>query len=1480
MSVESRVVTMKFDNSGFERAAATTLGTLGKIKESLNFGNVAKAAFNQLGGVSGILQKMGLKNPFAQSQKGLQDLNAESGRFHLGAMSGAIQGVSKSWLAMTTVALTAISNITSRAVQAGLTWVKSFSFGPIMQGLEEYQTNLKSTQTIQANTDQPLKAVEKSLQQLNTYSDLTIYNFSEMARNIGTFTAAGVDLKTSTSAIKGIANMAALSGSSSEQAATAMYQLSQAISSGRVGLQDWNSVVNAGMGGKKLQNALAQTAIAMGQIDKQSVKLVGPMKKLTINGNSFRESIQSKPGEKPWLSSEVLVNTLATLDGRFSHAALAAERNADGTRKYSEAQIKAHIATARLNLEQKNGVKYTNEQFKALQHLSTQAFHSATEVKTLGQVFDVAKEAIGSGWAASFKSIFGNLNEAKKTFTGLSNYINGFIGDQALARNELLAAWKDMGGRNLAIGGIKTAFKSILTIIKPISQAFREIFPKKTAQDLINMTVSFRIFAQKLAVSAETGEKIKRTFAGVFAIFSIIGKVIAGVARGIGALFQAAGGGGGMLNFTAGLGDALVALNNFLAKSDVIGRFFTGLGNILAVPIKLLGNFASVIGGLFASFDTGSASKVTGAVDKFGNAVAPMEGLGQRLVSIFEAIGNVMGRAADLIGNALSHIGDLIANAITPDTFSKSLDVINTALLGGIVLMLKNFFSGKTSVDVTGGFFSKIGSTLDSATGALKNMQASIKADIIMKIAGALAILTASLFVLSTIPPAKLAKAMSAMTVGFGVLGGTMVALMTALGPMGAGQIYLISGAIAKLAGAMLLLSVSLKIMSSINLGDMLRGLLGMSIMLKIITKAMIPLAKGSPGMLKAAAAIVILGVAMNIMAVALKIFASMSWEEMAKGLAGVAGSLLILAGAMRLMPKGMFVQAAGILILSVALNALGTALKIFATMSWDEMIRGLSAVAGMLVVIGVAMRLMPKTLPVTAAGLVLVSVALNIMAGALKIMGGMGWEQIAKGMVVLAGSMLILAVGLNAIGIVGTIGAVGLMLTAAALAVLAPVLVTLGSLSWEAIAKGMVVLAGVFTILGLAGLILAPLTPVLIGLGAAMVLMGAGLALAGVGALAFATAFGVIVATGTAGIQVLAGMLGTVIKAIPKAMEAFAKGLIGFVQKIAQAGPKLVGSMAKIIGMMITAVIRNVPRMGKAFSTMINTGIRVIGNAVPKLINLGFKLIISFLNAINRNIGRITNIAASIIVKFLNGISRNIGKIIQAGVNLIIKFVNGVSRAIEKNSHAMGQAGARLGLAVVRGMASGISGAVGTIKDAAVNAAKDALNAAKDFLGIHSPSRLFRDEVGVHVPTGIAEGIDKSAHIPVRAVERMGNNALEAMKRTMAGVSDAMAVEGDMNPVISPVLDLSALTKEANKMSGILATVPVITPGVSYAQAVGISAEQQAAEEARSGGDSGGSHQENTFIQNNYSPKALSAVEVYRGGKSLFALAQEALKP
>ena len=1452
--IDNRIVTMKFDNAQFESGARTSLSTLQKLKENMNFSSVNSSVSRSLGGISSLFAKFGIKNPFSTATQGAADLDKAAGQVATGGLTeihGGITGISNRFLAMSTIAITALSNITTKAMETGRQLVSSLTIDPIKGGLEEYETNLNSIQTILANTKVAgtgLDDVNKALDELNHYSDQTIYNFSEMAKNIGTFTAAGVDLDTSVASIKGIANLAALSGSNSQQAATAMYQLSQEIAAGRVSLMGWNSVVNAGMGGSTFQRALVRTAQNMGELKGHTVEFTGEMKNATIDGQSFRDSIMAKPGEESWLSKEVLTGTLAQFTGDMTDAELAAQG-------------------------------FTKAQIKDIQEMAKTAKNAATKVKTLSGVFDTAKEVVGSGWAKTWQLVFGDFKEARKFFTDFSNGFNDILSGIANRRNEVLSEWKLVGGRDMAIEGLKTMWESLLTILRPIGDAFRDIFPATTSQDLLELTRNFVEFAKNLAISKDTAEGLHDTFAGVFAIFHILGQVIGAVAHGIGVLFGAIGeGSGGFLDFTGGLGNMLVAFDSFLEKSGVLTSFFGGLGRILSVPIRLLSGLAHIIGGLFEGFQSGMADRATGVMERFGDGADALQSGADRVMAVVRGIGEVIGNISDVVVSALSNIGNAIAGAITPETFEASLHVINTALLGGIVLILKKFFSGGLNVNVGEGFFDQIKGALEAVTGTLQNMQANLKADVLLKIAGALGILAASLLILSTIDTGDLIKAMAAMAGGFMALQYAMVSLNTAIGLMGAAKLPLIAAAMVLLATSMAILAGAMKIFATMDLYEIARALVAMGGALIVISKTMSAMPKSLP---VTAAGVLILSVALNVLAGAMKIFATMNWEEMAKGLVGIVGSLTAIALAMKLMPKSIPITAAGVLILSVALNALAGAMKIFATMSWEEMAKGLVGIAGALVAIGLAMNLMPVMLPLTAAGLVLVGIALNGIAGALKIMGGQSWEEIAKGLVTLAGSILILAAGLNAMGPMAIAGAAALAIATAALVALTPVLVTLGAMSWGMILKSLVTLAGVFTILGLAGLVLAPVVPVIFALGAALLLIGGGLALAGVGALAFATAFGIVVSTSAAATGAIGRLLGNVVKAIPGFLKALAKGLGQFAVQIAKNQANFTRAMSSVLSAMLDAVIKNVPKMGQAFLTMLNTALRVITTAAPRIVRAGLDLIINFLQAISSRIGRIVDLAASIIVKFLDGISRNIGRIIQSGVNLIVRFVEGVANAINNNSRRVGEAGGDLAVAMVNGVVNGLAGAGGAIGEKLMDLAQGAWEQVKNFFKIGSPSKLMRDELGARLPQGMALGIRDDAPLVVEEMSKMGKSAIDKLGEVMRGVDEAFALDPNLNPTISPVLDLTALTKEANKMSDILATAPIM-PGVSYATAVDISTLTQPPPGGSDNPDDptyGSGDQYVTLEQHLHSPKPIDSVESYRAGKTLISLAKEALK-
>lgn len=380
-TVDEKVVSMQFDNRDFEQRVQTTMTTLEKLKQRINL---------------------------TSSAKSLDNISNVANKFDMSGMTTAVDTVASRFSALEIAGVTALVNLTNSAVNYGKRIVSALTIQPISTGFQEYETQMNAVQTILANTQSKgstLEDVNAALAELNTYADKTIYNFTQMTRNIGTFTAAGVDLEKSVSSIKGIANLAAVSGSTSQQASTAMYQLSQALAAGRVSLMDWNSVVNAGMGGELFQNALKRTAENMGKNVDAMIEKYG----------SFRESLT----QGNWLTTEVLTETLTQLSGAYTEADLLAQG-------------------------------YTDKQAKEIMELAETAVNAATKVKTFTQLWDTLKEAAQSGWAQTWQIILGDFEEAKELFTGISDTLNPIIEKSASARNNLLQGALDSKWNNLS----------------------------------------------------------------------------------------------------------------------------------------------------------------------------------------------------------------------------------------------------------------------------------------------------------------------------------------------------------------------------------------------------------------------------------------------------------------------------------------------------------------------------------------------------------------------------------------------------------------------------------------------------------------------------------------------------------------------------------------------------------------------------------------------------------------------------------------------------------------------------------------------------------------------------------------------------------------------------------------------------------------------------------------------------------------------
>ena len=1269
-TVDERVVEMRFDNKQFEQNIQTSLSSLDKLKKSLNLEGAAK---------------------------GLENVNDAANKCsgNMSPLSNAVETVRVRFSALEVMAITALQNITNSALAAGKNLVSAFTIDPIKTGFEEYETQINAVQTILANTSSKgttLDQVNNALDELNHYADMTIYNFTEMTRNIGTFTAAGVDLDTSVAAIKGIANLAAVSGSNSQQASTAMYQLSQALAAGTVKLQDWNSVVNAGMGGQVFQDALKETAKVHGIAIDEMIKDEG----------SFRETLS-----KGWLTSDILTETLAKFTGD-------------------------------LNEDQLRTMGYTDDQIKSIMEMGKTANDAATKVKTFTQLFDTLKEAAQSGWTQSWEIIVGDFEEAKELLTEVSDTFSAVINASADARNKMLQDWKDLGGRTMMIEAVKNVFEGLVSVAKPVREAFNEIFPPMTGKQLAEITERIRDLTAKFKMGEESSKNLKNTFKGVFAVLDIVGQAFKAVAGGVGeliGLFLPAG--NGVLSLTGSFGEYLVKLDETVKKTDIFGKAVSTVVDIVKTVItfvktagekvkefgkaagekfdfpgfELFHSFLERVHDRMAQIGDGAGKMKSGVIVAFemmGEALEKCKFL-KVMEALWTAVKVIAGGIADAVGTMMGTLAEKLGNA----DFSGVLDILNNIAVGGIALSVSKFLKSVTEpLEGLNGVLEGVTGILDGVRGCFEAYQTNLKAGTLLKIGTAIALLAGSIVAISLIDSDKLSASLGAITVLFANLLGAMAIF---------NKISSDTGKVSKACTAMIAMSVAVSILagalkkvSDLDWGELARGLVGIAGLTTIVvasSKAMassqkqvmkgatsliifgaaikilasacedlsklqwdelgrgltgvgvlfaeiavfLRVAKFNGKMISTATGIVILSAAMKVLASACKDFGQMEWSEIGKGLAGIGGLLAEIAVFTNLAGNAKHVMSTG-----VALIAIGAAMKIFASavkdfgqLQWDEIGRGLTAMGGALAEVAIAVNLMPKNMIGIGTGLVIVGGALETIANCMSKFGGMQWEEIGRGLTVMGGALAELAISLNFMK--GTLGgSAALLVASGALAVLAPVLSILGALSWEAIAKGLISIAGAFTIIGVAGAVLTPLVPTILALSGAFALIGVGVLTIGAGLLAAGTGLSALAIGFTA--LATAGAAGAT--AIVAALTVIVTGIAGLIPAVLTKVGEGIIAICKVIA-------AGAPAIGEAVKAVVLTLIDVFVSCVPQLADGALQLVVGVLAALVTYTPQIVDLAFKFLIGILDGIASNLPSLIKAGVDVLVAFFAGIVDAL-----------------------------------------------------------------------------------------------------------------------------------------------------------------------------------------------------------------------
>lgn len=1543
--LDERVVSMKFDNKQFEQGIKQTQSSLKNFNNALNFDK----AVSSLGKVSAAAQNV-----------------------KMDVLQEATEKASSGFKAFEVAAITALANITSRVVDSALQWTKNLVLNAPTDGFREYETQINAVQTILANTIKEgtnVQIVNKYLDELNDYADKTIYNFTEMTRNIGTFTAAGVKLEPAVKSIKGLANLAALTGTNSQKAAGAMYQMSQAMAAGRVSLQDWISMEQAGMGGKQFQELAKDTAKAMGVIDKMDKK-----SRSMFKNKSFRESLKSG-----WLTSDVFAQALEVMTGSLSKADLLAKG-------------------------------YTEEQATYYEQLGKTAFKAATEVKTATQLMGTLAEAQGTGWAQTWRIIFGDFEEAKELFTWLSDTLGKVIGESADARNQMWQQWKDLGGRTAIVNALKNVLTGIGRILGPIRDAWHAVFPPAMGSTLAAISHGLERITQGLVLSEPNAEKLKRIFQGLFSVLSLGVQIITAVAKGIGALLNELisllpRGNGSILEFVAGLADWVTNLSTAAKESDFFLKQVQAFGDwvkwlvAVATPYiiqageaigrfgvdvwRTLGDFAQLtqqkleeLKAFLVPAAQGAAEATNQELGKIG-AVTSAGSMAafEKIKQWFDVLSNAAAGFAEKVrkawDDAHSVFRDLNKKLKKEDgvksvgeEYNQFLAGTNLTLgagIGAALFVLVQRLSGiagkvNKNLKSTAEIIEKFGGVVDAVKDHLKALTGEVKARTLLTIAFAIGVLAISVWALANIDAAKLTQGLIALTVLLGEVAGMLYLISKSEGLTGA-QFAKVALGLLVISVSVLLLTKALEKFSQMDpfrltvgllaLGSVLKklvrtvekmpankdlaktslGLIGLGVALILVSKSVEilgqmrvqDLIKGVAGIAAVLAALVLfmktanldklgsgvgkqmiaIGVALLAISLAVQQVGHLRAEEALQGVLAITAVLTAMGLFMRLTGNSKFDASGGLglIAMAVAMQRLVDVIAQFGTMDLGVLTQGFIALFLVMAAVTTSMKLMDKEALPAGAGLLAMAAGLLLVTKTVETLGTMDLGALVQGMI---GMGLALASLVAAMALLSKIkpnprAAASLLLLSIAVGAIVPVILLLGAAGLGPVAIGVGALVVVLVALAGASVLLAKAIAPMQALALALLTFSAAVAVFGLGVLALGVGLATIGTAGGASIQVLTSAIQSFLSILPYMGQKLAETIVVMIAVFGENMPTIMNAVSLFIGGMIQVFIENIPGLVAAGVTLIISLLDALIALVPKLVEAGIEIILGLLKGIRDHIYEVTEVVGEIIAEFLRALGRTIPKIVDAGAKAIIDFINGMADAIDENHMALIEAMGRLGRAIINALWDAIKaafkGMVGLIGEIGGNIVRGVwegiksmakwfgeqvkgffegmVGAAKGALGIRSPSRVFK-QIGRFTMEGLSIGIAEGGEGAIASSEKVTQQLIDSVNDVFKGV-DLNDLDLEINPVVSPVLDLAKAKAGADQLSGLFNSQQTIRANVEAARPKVPEPVQPASQQPVN------HTTEINFTQNNTSPEALSAMDIYRNTQNQLRQIREA---
>jgi len=1330
-NIEEEVLQMRFENGQFERAAGTSLKTLDKLKESLSFKGV---------------------------EKGFERVEESVKKVDFSILERGAEAVKSKFSALEVVAVTALANITNSAVNTGKRLISSLTVDNITAGWGKLEQKTTSVATL-ISQGYDMSTVEQQLSRLNWYTDETSYNFTAMVDSISKFTASGKSLDESTTALMGIANWAALSGQNAATASRAMYQISQAMGAGIMRKEDYMSIQNASMDTDEFRQKALDAGVALKTLKKNADGTYQSL--LNPNAKAFSKSqFADHLTEDVWFTSDVMMKV-------FTDYSAAVDRIYDYA---NEKGVTASEAIEELG--------------SSVDEFGLKAFRAAQEAKTWTDVLDSVKDAVGTGWMNSFEAIFGNYEEQRVLWTDLANAMYDVFASSAEGRNELLGGWKELGGRTALIEGFWNVWNNAVATLDTVKEAFREIFPKTTAEQLFKITEKIRDFTSKLALNEERTRKLKNVLKGLFSVIKLLVDVVKSVVTLIFSLAK-------NLSWVADLAlDAASAIGKWLGEvqesaeqSKVLSKILNEVGNVLTFVFDKICAVVDAVRELNWNWLTAlckaAGNAVRWLIGNIGDLYSALKeklsseelrSLGQKLVgvlrwicdqinAVFTVIGNlfsvsgfdsVTGTVGALynalfkLGNLAVSVGKKIGAALgelfADGNISNILDIVNGGLLAAILSNLKKFTS-----NITGMFesfsetFASVGDILSTVKDTLVAWQKDIRAGTILKLAKAIAILAASLLVISLINSEKLTGALAAMTILFAKLAlsirllgkskfdfagitkmvgfmlsfsASVLILSVAMAKLGsldwdgiakgvvgisaltlvitasAKMLSKIDGKIVKGAGSLIIFSSAVAILAAVtkslaqlNLAQLIGGLSGVALLSFTMQAVAKSLSKIDGKIVKGAGSLIIFSSAVAILATVCKSLSAVDVGSLIKGVAGMAAVTAVALTSAKILSKidGRVVKgASSLVIFSSAIAVLAAVCKKLSSLQWEELAKGLAGIAG----ITAAILLVSKAKTSFAKGAVsfiAVGAAMAVIAEVIKKLGAIETKHLSIGFTAFAGSLIALAIGLKAMkGSIG--GAAALTIAIAALMPLALEMKLLSTIPMSGIAKALISMAGAFVVIGVAAKCLKPIAGTMTKVAGAIALFGTGCALAGAGILAVSVA-----------LTTLSVSLVTMGASIGSTLSCLFDG-------IAESVDSLRKMTVEISKALCSALAEIAPELSSALLTLVLEVLKSINNDIPLIVDTVADIITQVLDRLSVKIPKIIESLTNVLKEIADALNAALGNDGWEKLLLSITAISGVILAIAATAKIISSIKLRGMAQGLAGLAAAVAGIIGIV--------------------------------------------------------------------------------------------------------------------------------------------------------------------------------------